>query len=122
VQVKINEGGSSEIYISIKTFDDLDLLGRKISDLAPVFSFNWTTWPFVEVGDSVSPALQNVLPEALVDEIKAWSEYFLETFDENTGFSTPYAKSKVNREYDRLCKMLDDLGISYRANNWWSNL
>lgn len=93
-----------------------------MNNLEPVFSFNWTTWPFVEVGDSKSPTLQEFLPENLVHELKCWSLDFLANFDEKTGFSSCEAKTRVNSEYERLCVVLKNLGIKFRAHDWWSSI
>lgn len=78
-------------------------------------------WPFVEVGDSESPNLQELLPEDLVHELKGWSLDFLENFDEKTGFSSCEAKTRVSGEYERLCVVLKNLGIKFRAHDWWSS-
>lgn len=90
--------------------------------LDPVFSFNWTTWPFVEVGDSKSPTLQQTLPTNVANEIQEWSTYFLENFDEKSGFSSLEAKVKITSEFERLCLVLDLLDVKFRADNWWSTL
>jgi hypothetical protein len=89
-------------------------------ELPPVeFTFNWTRWPFVEVDDDL-PSLRMRLDASLQAELEAWALDFLDSFDERSGFSSSDAEDRLNAEYGRLCKRLEESGISFTTSTWWN--
>jgi len=83
------------------------------------FTFNWTRWPFVEVDDD-APSLRLRIDASLQAELEAWTLDFFGSFDESSGFSTIDAEVRLNAEYKRLCKRLEDSGISFTVSTWWN--
>ena len=84
------------------------------------FSFNWTRWPFVEVGDASSSNLRDQLEPELVSDLQDWCDFMLATFDERDGFSSSQVKARANHKYELLCRRLEAANIVVTKNNWWS--
>lgn len=82
-----------------------------------VFSFNWTRWPFVEVGDY---SLRNQLEPNLVSDLQGWCDFMLANFDERDGFSSSQAKERATHQYENLCRRLEANKIAFSTDNWWS--
>lgn len=70
----------------------------------------------------MSPTLKQSLPKNIANELEEWATYFLENFDETSGFSSLEAKVKITSQFESLCSVLDCLGVKFRADNWWSSL
>lgn len=84
------------------------------------FSFNWTSWPFVEVGDSSSPTLREELDPNLVKDLQGWCEFMLANFNERDGFSSKQAEDWANNQYENLCRRLKASEIAFNTDNWWN--
>jgi hypothetical protein len=84
------------------------------------FSFNWTSWPFVEAGDQNAPDLRNILDAQLQVDLKKWSQFMLENFDEEDGFKSLEAAEAANKQYENLCERLRNSGLTLTTANWWS--
>jgi len=85
-----------------------------------VFSFNWTSWPFVELGDSSSPTLRKQLDHALVSDLEDWCDFMLQNFSETEGFSSGSADQIANDQYIRLARRLEDAGVRFERDIWWN--
>lgn len=84
------------------------------------FTFNWTTWPFVETGDVADGGLRSRLDPELVKDLEAWSLFMLENFDERTGFSSDQAEQKANAQYQELTRQLRAKNLAIETCVWWS--
>ena len=84
------------------------------------FTFNWSTWPFVEIGDLEGGGLRSRLKPELVADLEAWSLFMLENFDERTGFSSEQAETVANDQYLALAKRLRDENLAIDTCVWWS--
>jgi hypothetical protein len=84
------------------------------------FTFNWSTWPFVEIGDLEDGGLRSRLKPELVADLLAWSLFMLENFDERTGFSSEQAETVANDQYLALAKRLRDENLAIDTCVWWS--
>lgn len=84
------------------------------------FSFNWTSWPFVEVGDQAAPELRDILDAQLQVDLIQWSQFMLENFDEEDGFKSLEAAEVANKQYENLCERLRNSGLTLTTANWWS--
>ena len=85
-----------------------------------VLSFNWTSWPFVEVGDEHSLSLREQLHPALVSDLEAWCEFMLQNYNEDEGFLSAEAEQFSNAEYLELAGRLEASKIRFITINWWS--
>jgi hypothetical protein len=92
-----------------------------LKDLVPTFSFNWTTWPFVEVGDPTLPGLAERLDSQLVSDLQDWCQFMLANFHERDGFSSTQAEVVANREYESLSQRLVASNVRFTKDTWWSN-
>lgn len=84
------------------------------------FSFNWTRWPFVEVGEPSSSNLKDQLEPNLISDLQDWCDFMLSNFDERAGFSSSQARARANKEYELLCRRLEASNIVFNPDNWWS--
>lgn len=84
------------------------------------FTFNWSTWPFVEIGDLQDGGLRSRLRPELVADLEAWSLFMLENFDERNGFSSEQAENVANDQYLDLAKRLRDENLAIETCVWWS--
>jgi hypothetical protein len=83
------------------------------------FTFNWTTWPFVEIGDLEDGGLRSRLDPELVSDLEAWSLFMLENFDEITGFSSEQAELVANDQYQDLARRLRAENLAFDTCVWW---
>lgn len=83
------------------------------------FSFNWSTWPFVEiVGDPIIAELQSISPQ-LRSDLRSWCGQMLENYDELRGFKDGQIQEKLNVEYENLCLRLEAEGVHFTKDIWW---
>ena len=83
------------------------------------FTFNWTPWPFVEIGDHEDGGLRGRLDPELVSDLEAWSLFMLENFDERTGFSSEQAELMANDQYQDLARRLRAENLVFDTCVWW---
>lgn len=91
-----------------------------MTELPLKFSFNWTPWPFVEVGNSSLPDLKDRLEPTLVSGLQEWCAFMLANFNERDGFSSKQAEDWANNQYENLCRRLEASEIDFNTDNWWS--
>jgi hypothetical protein len=84
------------------------------------FTFNWSTWPFVEIGDLEDGGLRSRLKPELVADLEAWSLFMLENFDERTGFPSEQAENEANDKYQELTRRLRSENLIFTTSTWWS--
>ncbi|MEY4742908.1 MAG: hypothetical protein RIR34_247 [Actinomycetota bacterium] len=82
------------------------------------FSYNYGSWPFVELGDL--PPIAESISDELAHDLKAWAKKMDKFFDYETGFASPEVGQRLNAEYLVLSERLKAEGVDNVTDLWWS--
>jgi hypothetical protein len=87
--------------------------------LEPIrFSYNYSSWPFVELGDR--PSIDESISDKLAHDLTVWANNMDKFFDYEKGFASAEVREKLNAEYLVLSERLKAEGIDNVTDLWWS--
>jgi hypothetical protein len=88
-------------------------------ELEPIrFSYNYSSWPFVELGDR--PSIEESISDELAHDLMVWASKMELSFSHETGFASPEAGQVLNAEYLVLSERLKAEGVDNVTDLWWS--
>jgi hypothetical protein len=82
------------------------------------FSYNYGSWPFVELGDL--PPIAESISDELAHDLRAWVKKMDKFFDYETGFASPEVGQGLNAEYLLLSERLKAEGVDNVTDLWWN--
>ena len=82
------------------------------------FSYNYSSWPFVELGHR--PPIEESISDELAHDLRAWVKRMENFFDYEIGFATPDVGQRLNAEYLMLSERLKAEGVDNVTDLWWS--
>ena len=93
--------------------------GARQQEFEPIrFSYTYSSWPFVELGDR--PSIEESISEELAHALMAWARKMELSFSHETGFAIPEVGEKLNAEYLVLSERLKAEGVDNVTDLWWS--
>jgi hypothetical protein len=85
----------------------------------PCFSYNYSKWPFVEIGDDFEQEQLSKIDNDLRLALSSWALYMQLHFDDGLGFDSTQSRESALREYRLLCNRLLEAGVKFRTDLWW---